>query len=257
MENILYDKNNEKLSKLIMEAGEVMLKSGGEISRVEENMKIIAKAYGASANVYTLSNGLFLTLYCEGDVSTFVKEVPISAMNLGQVVQVNNLSRDISEGRYTVEEAFAKLNEIKKLPLADEKIRVFFAGLAGGSFSYLFGGDLYDFIAAFIASGLLYIFTLFAINKGFPKFLRIVVGSALATFASQILFSLGLGNDLDHIIIGAIITMVPGVTLTISIREFIFEDYLSGSIHLVDALLTSMCIAVGVITMFEVYKFVF
>ncbi len=257
MENISCKDKIEKLSMLIMEAGEVMLESGGEIARVEETMKIIAKAYGTSANVYTLSNGLFLTLDCEGTVSSYVKEVPISAMNLGRVVEINNLSRQVSEGKYTIDEAFSKLNEIKKLPPFDTRTRIFFAGLAGGSFSYLFGGGFYEFIAAFIASTILYIFTLFATRRKFPKFLRIVVGSGLATFISQLLFSLGLANNLDHIIIGAIITMVPGVTLTISIREFIFEDYLSGSIHLVDALLTSMCIAVGVITMLEINRIVF
>ncbi len=74
---------------------------------------------------------------------------------------------------------------------------------------------------------------------------------------SQLLFSLGLGNNLNYIIIGAIITMVPGVTLTISIREFIFEDYLSGTIHLVDALLVSVGMAVGVITMLQISNLFF
>ena len=52
--------------------------------------------------------------------------------------------------------------------------------------------------------------------------------------------------DFNHIVIGSIIPLVPGVSLTTSVREFFNGDYVSGTIHLVDALLTAICIALGV-----------
>lgn len=39
--------------------------------------------------------------------------------------------------------------------------------------------------------------------------------------------------------------LVPGIALTTSIRDFYNGDYLSGTIHLIDALLTALCIAVA------------
>ncbi len=199
-EELLCYENQERLSKLIMEAGELLLESGGEIPRVEDTMKHIAKAYGASADVYALSNGIFLTLDVNGDETTHIKEVPISSMNLTHVVEVNNLSRDIVGCKYTVDEALVELERIKNVPLTDDKIRVLFAGLGGASFSCLFGGGFYDCIAAFIASALLFVFTLFATSRRFPKFLGIVVGSSFATLTSLLLFYLGLGNNLNYII---------------------------------------------------------
>ena len=50
----------------------------------------------------------------------------------------------------------------------------------------------------------------------------------------------------DKIIIGDIMPLVPGIVFTTSIRDFYNSDYLSGTIHLIDALLTALCIAVGV-----------
>ncbi len=47
-------------------------------------------------------------------------------------------------------------------------------------------------------------------------------------------------------IIGGIIPLVPGVALTTGIRDLFSGDYLSGSIRMIDALLTGMCIAIGV-----------
>ena len=62
----------------------------------------------------------------------------------------------------------------------------------------------------------------------------------------MVLFSLGLGHDLDKIIIGSIIRLVPGIALTTSIRDFLGGDYLSGTIRMIDAFLIGGCIAIGV-----------
>ena len=47
------------------------------------------------------------------------------------------------------------------------------------------------------------------------------------------------------IIIGAIMPLVPGIAFTTSIRDIYNGDYLSGTIHLLDAIITAACIAVG------------
>ena len=66
------------------------------------------------------------------------------------------------------------------------------------------------------------------------------------TLCGAAFFLLGLGNNMDKIIIGSIIRLVPGVALTNSIRDFFSGDYLSGAIRMLDALLVGGCIAVGV-----------
>ena len=46
--------------ELTTRIGEVLLKNGGEIFRVQQTMQIVAKAYGVSGfHVYVLANGLF------------------------------------------------------------------------------------------------------------------------------------------------------------------------------------------------------
>ena len=57
-------------------------------------------------------------------------------------------------------------------------------------------------------------------------------------------------------IIGAIMPLVPGIALTTSIRDFFNGDYLSGTIHMIDALLTSFSIAVGVGAVMTIYRIV-
>jgi uncharacterized membrane protein YjjP (DUF1212 family) len=68
----------------------------------------------------------------------------------------------------------------------------------------------------------------------------------IAALINCALYYIGLGNNLDRMIIGSIFPMTPGVALTISIRNFLENDYLTGLVRLVDALITAGCLAGGV-----------
>lgn len=240
--------DKDKVFKLVMKAGEVLLHNGAEIFRVQETVAIIAKAYGVTdLDVFIVSNGIFITMQMEGDsFSTRIKYIPIAQIHLGRVEALNNLSRDIVAGKYTIEDALSELEKISVIPYSPNLMRIIFAGIGSASFCYILGGSIFDSFVALIAGFLLYIFIIYSEKAKIPKVLKIVFGSAGVTLVSSILFSVGLGNSLDHIIIGSIICLVPGVALTTSVRDFFNGDYLSGTIHLVDAILVATSIAVGV-----------
>ena len=48
------------------------------------------------------------------------------------------------------------------------------------------------------------------------------------------------------VIIGSIIPLVPGVNFTNAIRDIADQDYIAGSVRMLDALLVTFCIALGV-----------
>ncbi len=252
---IAYERK-DMIFNLVMKAGEILLHNGAEIFRVEETMEIIAKAYGVrDVQVYAISNGLFLTINVDGDFfSTKIKQVPIDTVHLARVAEVNNLSRDIVAGKYTMEEAMKELDRIAVIPFEPNINRIFYAAIGSAAFCYLLGGSTFDSLVSFLSGFLLYIFTIYAEKRRLPKVLKIVFGSAGVTLISILMFQFGLGNSLDHIIIGSIMSLVPGVALTTSIRDFFNGDYLSGTIHLVDTLLVATSISVGVSVMLKVWN---
>ncbi len=81
-----------------------------------------------------------------------------------------------------------------------------------------------------------------------------IIGSAFLTASSLLFLNLGLPVGQDKIVIGGIVPLLPGIALTTSIRDLFNGDYLSGAIHLLDALLTAMCIAVGVGFIIIIYQ---
>ena len=125
MEN--YDK---EVLDLAMEAGRILLDAGAEIFRVEETIQRIAKAFGIEkCSTFVLSTGIFITAENqEGQIYASVKHIPISGAKLHRIAAVNQLSREIVEGKYTVKEAEEKLEIIKHMPGKRGIVQMFASG---------------------------------------------------------------------------------------------------------------------------------
>lgn len=241
---------SQKVLNLAVLAGVTLLGSGAEIFRVQDTMERILDAFEIhDYNVYVISNGIFATINeKQPHPYSVVRHVPLGSVNLEKIDQINQLSREICAKKYSIDEAQAML-ETGTRPLPPSKWGMILAsGFGAAGFCYLFGGTFFDSLAALAMGLILQVFLDIAGHHKMSKFLSYIIGSTIVTFLTGLVVSTGLALDFNHIVIGSIIPLVPGVSLTTSIREFFNGDYISGSIHLIDALLTAMCIAVGVAT---------
>ena len=64
---------------------------------------------------------------------------------------------------------------------------------------------------------------------------------------------LGIAEDLDKIIIGSIMPLVPGMSITNSIRDLMSGDTLSGMSGIMMAILIAVAIALGVGIVLSIY----
>lgn len=239
---------SQKILKLAVSIGEMMLKSGGEIYRVQETVGRILEAYGiGDYHVFVVSNGIFATIHEEReDRGSMVRYVPLGSVHLGRIAELNQLSREICNQECSVEMAYERLEQCKKLTGAGKIGRLLAGGMGCAAFGYIYGGRLVECLLAFGLGILLQLFLEAAGRANVSKFIINIIGSALVTSISFGLAAFGMDFMQDKVVIGAIILLVPGVALTTSIRELFNGDYLSGSIHLADALMSAVCIAVGV-----------
>lgn len=130
---------------------------------------------------------------------------------------------------------------------------IFMTGGGGACFCILFGGSGMDSAASFLAGLLLYAYVLLLSAPYMSRMIGNVLGGVLASAACVALYALGLGDDLSHMIIGAIIPLIPGIPFTNGIRDLADGDYISGSVRLLDALVTFLCIATGVGVVIALY----
>lgn len=240
--------NDKEVMELAIRAGHILLANGAEISRVEETMERICRYYGVeSGNEFVLSNGIFATAGDEREkFFAKVQHIPVSGTHLDKVAAVNQLSREIEAGMHSVAEAMQELDRIKDMPGKSNFVQIMASGIGSGAFCCLFGGSLRDSIVALAAGIILYIYILKISGPHLSKIVANVGGGALVTVFCSLMYLAGVGEHLNFMIIGSIMPLIPGVAFTNAIRDVADEDYISGSVRMLDALLVFFCVAIGV-----------
>lgn len=252
------DSEMHRVLELALEAGRILLGNGAEIFRVEETIWHICNHFKIEqVDAFVLSNGIFLTAYQKGK-ETFarVKHVPLKGTHLGIVTEVNDLSREISAGRVTIDEAFARLKEIEKMPPKKSWHLVLASGLGSGAFCYLIQPNAPASCAAFVIGSLLYIWVLFASKHKMSKIIVNIIGGGFLTVLAIIATKLPLPFEigLNEVIIGSILPLIPGVGFVNAIRDIADSDFISGTVRMLDALLVFVYIAIGVGVVLSVYE---
>lgn len=233
---------------LVALMGETLLLNGAEISRVQTTMELVARAYhNNDIDVYAISNGIFVTLrHADKTRCTHIKHVPLATPNLGRVVQINALSRKICEENLPIDTAMTEMQQICQAHAFPWWIQLIACAVGSSCFCYLFGGSLYDFFAASVV-GILLCLLQYAMGQAkLSKMIQTILGSACVTLYGLLIARIFPILNMDKIIIGGLIILVPGVPFTTSIRDLFNGDYLSGTIRLIDALLVALCMAIGV-----------
>lgn len=249
--------DTREILTLAVEMGDLLLRNGGEIYRVEDTMLHILNAYQIEDyDIYVLSNGIFASANeNRSDACSIIRHVPLGSVNLDKIAALNQLSREICCHECDCKEAFLRLAACKKKTPEKKGLSILCCGIGCGCFSYLYGGKWLDSVCAFLLGLLLQCFLFAAGERKSSRFITNIWGSALVTAGSLFFLHLGFPVMQDKIVIGDIMPLVPGIALTTSIRDLFNGDYLSGAIHLMDALLTAMCIAVGVGTVIILYRY--
>jgi len=233
-----------------MFAGEIMLKSGAEIYRVEDTIVRICKACKIDyVECFATTTGLFLSIDKGNDddgANTIIKRIKGTSINLDRISAVNNFSRDFVATDLSIEEGFEQLRIINAKPIYNLGVRLIGALLVGMFFCPIYGGSVGDmFIAGGIACAS-YLISIFINHLQFKDFIRIFISCAAAAGMVLAAATMGASDSISPVIIAATTIFLPGVAITNAARDLLSGDILSGTARLVEALIAAVAIAGGV-----------
>ncbi len=245
--------DQKRILELCVDAGETLLANGAEIYRAQQTMEWIAHSYGArSFHAYVLTNGLIASLGGPDGERAAVRGAPRVEMNLGRISAVNELSREISAGQVTLNDAFVRLAAIRAMRGYPGWMILLASAAAAACFCYLFGGSAQDALAAFVPGFAVGLFsrrlgrTREPLNKLVSNMLSAGVVALVSVVCVHLLGMVHIVCSVNHVIIGGIVSLMPGIALTNGIRDVANCDYLSGTIRAIDAVLIAAGIALGV-----------
>lgn len=239
--------NINTLLKVIKLSAQIILENGGETYRAEEIIKFICKTYDVKEiESIATPTGFYLTVSINGeDNNTIVKRIRKRTINLKKVNDVNNISRQISSGTITLDEALIQLESIINDETVQYKYSFVYSGISSAFFTVLFGGGLFEFIVALVTGLLVSIITKKFEDLHSYQFFSSIISSAVIAIIAISITTVAEAGNYNYIIIGGIIPLLPGLAMTNAIRDTIRGDLISGIARATEALLVASSLAAG------------
>lgn len=240
--------NTYHLLSSVLKILKMMTESGAEIYRVEESATAIFMAYGfKNVDIFATTSNIILSVEGEDSViKTHTRRIGKISNDIEKVHKLNELVRYICsnkpEFKY-IESEVDKIEKIKKYPTF---VNIAFYGIIAGAFYFFFGGRVWTEFLVSTAIGLCTgvldtFFDKLDFNKVLAKFLL----SFVAAFIATVLKKCGAVIHTEYIMIANIMTLIPGIGLTNSLRDLFVGDNISGVLRLIEAGLSALAIACG------------
>ncbi|MFA5524163.1 MAG: threonine/serine exporter family protein [Tissierellales bacterium] len=238
----------KRLLSMAILAGKIMLENGAETYRVEDTISRIcnARSFITYSEPFVIPTGILLAIGFDDNILTYIQRTKSKTIDLNKITLVNEFSRNFVNTEMTIDEGYRYLEVIDRKIAYPNFVNVLFGGFAGGFFSLLFGSSFIDSICAFIIS-MIVVKTnniLDKVNNIF--FINNFIAAALGTLLAILSVKLGLGNNMDKIIIGLIMPLVPGVAITNAARDSMLGDFLAGMSRGLEAVIVALSVAFGV-----------
>jgi len=236
----------EEYLDLALKLSIAMLKNGGETYRAEECARSILAACGAeSIQVLALPTAVTATAEYQGKSYTKVCSIRTRSNDLGNIDTLNTISREVSARRMSCEDALEKLKAIEQGKYAFFK-RSIFSSFSSAAFAVMFSGGFLEFFLAFIVAFIAQMFLLAFKKIGSITFFANLGGSMITALLARLSAALFPEINMSSIIIGGIMTLLPGLAMVNAIRDTLYGDIVSGTARGVEALLSAVSIAAGV-----------
>ncbi len=230
-----------------MNIGEQMLLSGAEVHRVEDSLCRIMAALGARrTDVFIITSSMIVTVEAEnGEIYTQTRRITASGTDFERLDRLNALSRKICSEKIPLAEIEAELKQICRTKQYPFWAEVASYAVIAGAFTLFFGGTWIESSFSLLIGAAVRFLILLSDktvkNKIFTKF----IASFASTAVAYILLKLGLIPDVDEVIIGNIMTLIPGIGITNGLRDLFTGDSIAGILRTVESILTALAIAAG------------
>ncbi len=236
----------EKLT-CVMDIGEHLLTSGAEIHRVEESIDRMCRSFGAKrVDVFIITSSMVVTIFdSDNNTYTQTRRITGTTTDFEKIHRLNALSRKLCSQEMTTAQIRRELAEAIARPCYPFWLECICYSVIAGAFTLFFGGNLTEALVS-LAVGLLVrlgccLCELAIPNKIFTKFISAAIATALALLAVKF----GWIGSIDKIIIGNIMSLIPGIGLTNALRDLFTGDSIAGLLRSIEAVLTALAIAAG------------
>ena len=223
--------------------------AGYPTADLEERVAALAGALGfEGAQVSATPTIVDVSLGPVPDQRSFTLRVRPTLVDLDAIARLDELVQDVLDGRVEPDAALVRLAEVERRPLNRRwPIRLGAYALAGAAVAPVLGGGTRDVLASGAVGlivGAIAIAARRAAARAEPMFAPLA--AIAASFAAALIAELGPQISPDLVTLAALVTFLPGMALTIGMRELATEHLQSGVANTANALVQLLGLVFGV-----------
>ena len=231
---------------LALDVGEGLLRNGAEVARVEDTIERICHAYGAvHVEVFSIISMINAAIRMpDGSYSSQLRRVKQTSNNLSTLEGLNALSRKICKEKPSLDEFDTMLHDLKTTRPYSSWAHILASSVTTCAFCLFFGGGVWDSVLAFFI-GVIIAFICDFPSKRLNSMAKTVISAFIATTLSGIAHILFPSLNVDSVIIGAIMLLVPGMMFGTAMRDLLCGDLLAGTLKILQAIIQTLMIGFG------------
>jgi uncharacterized membrane protein YjjP (DUF1212 family) len=168
-------------------------------------------------------------------------------VDLDAIARLDGLVQDVLDERLTTEAALEKVVDVKARPLRRRWfVQIPAYALAGAAVTPVLGGGWYEVLAGGIVGALVGGVALSAGRAVRVEPMTAPLAAVVASFSAAALAKIGLNASVEIVTLAALTTFLPGMALTIGVRELATHHLESGVANTANALVQLLGLVVGV-----------
>ncbi len=233
--------------RFLLRVGEVLHSLGTPSHRLEALMVRLAESLGITAQFLSTPTSLIASLGRGRMEQTRLLRAAPGEVNLGKLVELDELLEDVEDGKVQIEEA---LERLEALVAAKSRFGPWLSGLAfgvsaGGAAVFL-GGELYESLTAFVLGLLIFAFGFVWGRSPDRIFLNDGIMSFAAALGAVLVDRFVVPIDYGKVTLATLIILLPGLSFTVAMLELATRHLSSGVARLAGAATTLLIIVLGV-----------
>lgn len=227
-------------------AGRIMMESGAETYRVEDTMIRMAVSQNmVNSHCFVTPTGIMFSP--SEELATRFVRINNRSTDLERVALVNSVSRNLVSGEYTLQQAYDEMLMIDQTNYRSSIwVQTLAASMASACFFILLGGSWINLPFAFVIGGIGFIIVEKILEETRVKIFAEFIGAFVIGILASLAVYSGIATNLDTLIIGSIMPLVPGLLITNAVRDLMAGHFVSGLSKGAEAFLTAFAIGAGI-----------
>lgn len=242
--------------KFIINLGKALHKFGTPAYRLEKHLVSVTSILGMGGSFIVTPTSLTFAIWELGEheqQQLYVVRVTPGEIDLGSLARTDELVEEVSSGQRSLEEAIDRLEDIQTKPNPYSHLTSLFAyGISGGAFAMLMATSWNDVMWSVLMSLVVYIFVYWAsFSQNISEMLEPLV-SLVSAFIVAGIVHLDPQINTALVVLSSIIAFIPGLALTLGLRELAARDLTSGTARIMDAIMLLFKLYFGAVLGFAI-----